>query len=173
MRRAAAARLTAMVSACALLWGAAAGAGESGRIELTDEFLVLKVRGPLAEVLAALETAIARRNYFFTGTNNVDDNLRQRAAHLGGSFAFEHYKVVSFCNLTLANEALAVEPYVGAFMPCRLAVFAPKGSHQITIVTVRPTYLSRSFKSSEFRQLATRVEADVVAILEMVAADLP
>lgn len=146
-------------------------AGESRGVELTEEFFVLRVKGPLPEVLAALEAAIARRNYFVAGTNHLDDTLRRRAAELGTRFDFDHYKILSFCNLTLAAEALKAHPYVGAFMPCRLAVFALKGSPAVLIVTMRPTFLSRLFKSPEVQRLASQVEADVLAILGMVAAD--
>jgi uncharacterized protein (DUF302 family) len=152
---------------------AAAWAGERPRLERTEELLVLTVRGPLDDVLAAVETALARANYPLASTNHLDDTLRRRAADLGGRFDFDHYKIVSFCNLTLADEALRADPAVGAFMPCRLVLFARKGSPEVVLVTMRPTFLARVFRSPEMRQLALRVEADVTAILEMVAADLP
>ena len=157
--------------ALALLVPAIAAAGERPRIERTEDLFVLRVRSPLPEVLAAVETAIARQNYFVAGTNHIDDTLRRRAADLGGSFEFDHYKILSFCSLTLANEALRADPAVGVFMPCRLVLFARKGSPEVTILTMRPTFLSRVFRSSAVERLASRVEADVVAILEMVAAD--
>jgi uncharacterized protein (DUF302 family) len=144
---------------------------ERPKVEQTAELFVVRVKGPFSEVLVALEAAIARHNYFLAGTNNLDDTLRRRAADLGGPFDFDHYKILSFCNLTLADEALKAHPYVGAFMPCRLAVFVPRGSPNVIIVTMRPTFLARVFKSSEIQRLASRVEADVLAILEMVAAD--
>jgi uncharacterized protein (DUF302 family) len=154
-----------------LLASGSAQAGERREIERTEEFFVVKVKAPLPEVLTALEAAIARRNYFVAGTNHLDDTLRRRAAELGTRFDFDHYKVLSFCNLTLADEALRAHPYVGAFMPCRVAVFAQKGSPDVIIVTMRPTFLSRLFRSPEVERLARRVEADVLAILEMVAKD--
>lgn len=143
-----------------------------GGVEQTGEFFVVRLKAPLSEVLTALEVAIARRNYFLAGTNNLDDTLRRRAADLGTSFGFEHYKILSFCNLTLADEALRVHPYVGAFMPCRLAVFAKTGSPDVVIVTMRPTFLAKIFKSQEMERLAQAVEADVLEILRMVVADL-
>lgn len=165
--------LTVLVPALLL---AAAGNGEPAErrgIERTEEFLVLRVKAPFQEVLAALEAAVARRNYFVVGINHLDNTLRRRAADLGTSFDYDHYKIVSFCSLTLADEALRAEPAVGAFMPCRLALYVRKGSPEVVIVTMRPTFLARVFRSSDVERLATRVEADVVAILEMVAADLP
>ena len=163
----------ALLPALLVLAPGSGQAGEGGNIERTEELLVLRVKGPIQDVLTALQTAIARRNYFLAGTNHLDDALRRRAADLGRSFDFDHYKILSFCNLTLADEALGADPAVGAFMPCRLVLFSSKGSPEVVILTMRPTFLARVFRSTEVQRLATRVEADVVAILEMVAADLP
>jgi uncharacterized protein (DUF302 family) len=150
---------------------AGAQAGEGSRVERTESLLVVRVREPFEEVLRLLEAAIARRNYFVAGTNHLDDTLRRRAAELGGGFPFDHYKIVSFCSLSLAQEALETHPYMGAFMPCRLAVFVARGSAEVTIVSVRPTFLSRALGAPEVARLATRVEEDVLEILEMVAGD--
>jgi len=163
--------LTVLVPALLL---AAAGNGEPAErrgIERTEEFLVLRVKAPFQEVLATLEAAVARRNYFLVGTNHLDDTLRRRAADLGTSFDYDHYKIVSFCSLTLADEALRAEPAVGAFMPCRLALYVRKGSPEVVIVTLRPTFLARVFKSKEMTRLAEVVENDLLEILRMVAAE--
>lgn len=164
----------AMVALLPALLLVARGSGEAGErrsVERTEGLLVLTVKGPIQEALTALQTAIARRNYFVAGINHLDDTLRRRAADLGKPFDFDHYKILSFCSLTLADEALRAHPYVGAFMPCRVAVFAQKGSPDVIIVTMRPTFLSRLFRSPEVERLARQVEADVLAILEMVATD--
>lgn len=172
-RRGSALAAVALLPALLLLARGSGEAGERGSVERTEELLVLTVKGPIQEVLTTLQAAIARRNYFVAGINHLDDTLRRRAADLGRSFDFDHYKILSFCNLTLADEALAADPAVGAFMPCRLVLYSRKGSPEVVILTMRPTFLARVFRSTEVQRLATRVEADVVAILEMVAADLP
>lgn len=166
----------AMVALLPALLLVARGSGEAGErrsVERTEGLLVLTVKGPIQEVLTALQTAIARRNYFVAGINHLDDTLRRRAADLGKPFDFDHYKILSFCNLTLADEGLRADPNLGAFMPCRLAVFVRKGRAEVTIVAMRPTFVSRALQTPEVQRLAAQVEADVVAILEMVAADLP
>lgn len=151
--------------------GTVAGSGPPGRVERTEEFLVLRVKGPFEEVLASLEEAIKRQNYFIAGQNNLDDTLRMRAAQMGTSFGFQHYKVLSFCNLTLADEALRAHPFIGAFMPCRMAIYVPKGSPEVVIVTMRPAFLSKLFKSDKVDRLANQVEADIRAILRAVAEE--
>lgn len=153
----------------ALLLGGGSRAGERSGVERSEVFLTLRVRAPFDEVLADVQAAVARRNWAMASINNLDDTLRGRAADRGRTFDFDHYKIVSFCNLTLADEVLRTEPYVGAFMPCRLAMFVRKGSGEVVLVTVRPTFLARLFPSPEIRRLAELVEGDILAILEMVA----
>jgi uncharacterized protein (DUF302 family) len=118
--------------------------------------------------MTALEQAIQRLNYSIGRVNDLDDALRRRASELGGSFEFDRYKILSFCNLTMAAEALAADPRVGALMPCRLAVFAPRGSSQVVVVTPRPTFLLGPSPPEALRRLAAQVEADVLEILDMV-----
>jgi uncharacterized protein (DUF302 family) len=151
--------------------GAEAGSGSPAQVERTEAFFVLRVKGPFEEVLTSLEEAIKRQNYFIAGHNNLDDTFRTRAAQLGTSFEYAHYKILSFCNLTLGEEALRAHPFVGAFMPCRMAIYVPKGSPEVVIVTMRPTFISRIFKSQEVERLASQVEADILEILKAVAEE--
>lgn len=148
--------------------GASAVAEPRGRLETAEALFVLRVPAPFADVLGALEAAVQRRNYALGRTNDLDDALRARARVVGAPFDFEHYKVVSFCNLTLAAEALAADPHVGALMPCRLAVYVRPGSAEVVVVAMRPTYLLGAWAPEALRRLAARVEADLLAILDMV-----
>lgn len=157
--------------AVVLLVASVPAAAAGPRVEQTEELLVLRVTGSLEDVLGALKTAVERRNYVLSPINDLDDALRRRAGDLGQPFGFAHYKILSFCNLTFADEALRVAPHLGALMPCRAAVYALKGSREVVIVTVRPSFLAKVFRSPELGPLAARVEADVLAIFEMIAGD--
>lgn len=148
-----------------------AGDVGSPRVEQTEALFIVRVRQPFDEVLVTLEEAIQRQNYFVASRNDLDDNLRARARVLGTTFHYEHYKVLSFCNLTLADEALRAHPFVGAFMPCRVAVFVAPGSPDVVLVTVRPTFLARIFASERMEVLARQVEHDVAEILRAVAGE--
>ncbi|MBI1963134.1 MAG: DUF302 domain-containing protein [Candidatus Rokubacteria bacterium] len=167
-------RRTARPLAAAALLLAAAGAAAAEparRIERTDEFLVLRLRAPHAEVLEALRGAIARRNYVAGGTSDLGDALARRARTLGEPAEFDRYQVLSFCNLGFAAEALRVDPRAGALMPCRIAVFVVKGSAEVVVVALRPLYLARIVPAPEFARLAAQVEADLMAVLEEVAGE--
>ena len=123
-----------LLAALALAGSADAG-GEVSELERTPHFLVVRVSGPFDEVMLLLQEAIKRRNYGITSINNLDDTLSRRAAETGGTGSpYQHYKVIGFCNLTLADDALRRHPYVGAFLPCRAAVYQSAGERSTTIV---------------------------------------
>lgn len=154
-----------------LLSGGGVAAAESPKLEQTEDLLILKVPGKFDEVMEWLKDAIRGRNYFLTGITNVDEGMSKRAELMKVPFDFAHYKVVGYCTLTIGVQALQQDPNIGAFMPCRFAVYQPKNQEIVTIVSLRPTYMSRVFKSPEVHRLAQLVEADTIQILKAVAGN--
>ena len=153
------------------LAGSADGGGEVSELERTPHFLVVRVSGPFDEVMLLLQEAIKRRNYGITSINNLDDTLSRRAAETGGTGSpYQHYKVIGFCNLTLADDALRRHPYVGAFLPCRAAVYQSAGERSTTIVAVRPTVLVPALHGAGLEAVMAQAEIDLVGILTDVSA---
>lgn len=148
----------------------AGGQSGPGLVETTEDIFIVKVQGDFEEVLGLLEDAIKQQNYFIAGYTEIDVGLKKRAKLTGKPFGFAHYKIVNFCNLTLGDRALRANPHIGAFMPCRLAVYAYPNSKEVFVVSMRPTYMARIFRSKEVEALARDVEADVLEILEFVAS---
>ena len=142
----------------------------TARVERTPQLFIVRVPGAFDDVLATLLEEIKRRNYVVTGTNHLDDTLARRAAELGGEpLAYERYKIVGFCNLTLAAEALRVSPYVGALMPCRAVVFKTPGSGETIIAAVRPSFARIPGSEDALERIIQQAEADIVQILNAVA----
>lgn len=154
-----------------LLSAAGVSAAEAPKVEQTEDLLILKVPGKFEEVLDWLKDAIRARNYFLTGITNVDEGMSKRAELMKVPFDFAHYKVIGYCALTIGVQALQQDPNIGAFMPCRFAVYQPKNQEAVTIVSLRPTYMSRVFRNLEVQRLAQQVEADTIAILKAVAGN--
>jgi uncharacterized protein (DUF302 family) len=146
-------------------------AAEPPRLEQTEDLLILKIPGKFDEVMEWLKDAIRGRNYFLTGVTHVDEGMSKRAELMKVPFDFAHYKVVGYCTLTIGVQALQQDPHIGAFMPCRFAVYQPKNQDLVTIVSLRPTYMSRVFRSAEVRRLAQLVETDTIQILKAVAGN--
>jgi uncharacterized protein (DUF302 family) len=140
-------------------------------VEQTPQLFILRLSGSFDDVMTSLQEAIKRRNYVVTGVNNLDDTLARRSRDVGGPpLPWTRYKVVGFCNLTLADEALRHDPSVGAFMPCRAVVYEEPGTREITIIAFRPSFVGQGF-GERMAGLMRQVEADILAILAEVAAD--
>jgi uncharacterized protein (DUF302 family) len=163
-----AARVAVLLAALVVLAGPSRGAaGGPDPVERTAEFFVARVPGPFDDALAALQEAVRRLNYTVTGVNDLDDTLAQRAADVGGPpLPYKRYKIVGFCNLTFADEAIRVSPHVAAFMPCRAVLYREPGASRTTIVMFRPSFLAAGLGDAGLVALMRRVEADMLAILQ-------
>lgn len=151
--------------------GDMASAQPRGRVAETPALFIVRVPGEFDEVMTLLREAIQRRNYVVTGINELDETLERRAADVGAPpLAYERYKVVGFCNLTLADAAVRANPHVGAFLPCRAAVYRERGARETTIVAFRPSFLAAALGEG-IQRVMRQVEADLLAILVEVAAD--
>ena len=144
----------------------------AARIEQTAALFILRVPLDPADALTALVEAIKRRNYFVVSVNPLDQTLSRRAAGVGAApLLYEEYKVVSFCNLTLADEAIRLNPLIGALMPCRAVVFRVRGARETTIATFRPSFFSAHFEAGGMKRVVAQVEADILEILKGVAGE--
>jgi uncharacterized protein (DUF302 family) len=172
MRRAGSRVFGFLVVLAALLGPASAARPQAaGRVEQTPHLFIVRSRGSFDDVLTTLQEAIKRRNYVVTSINDLDDTLRRRGADVGGpSFDYERYKVVGFCNLTLADEAIRVNPHVGAFLPCRAVVYRERGARETTVVALRPHFLAPAL-GAPMERVMRQAEADILAILAEVAAE--
>lgn len=155
--------------ALALIVAPPAGWAQSGRLEKTEHFYIVRTTESFEDAILSLTEAIQRRNYVVTGINSLDETLQSRRDAIGGpAFEYERYKVIGFCNLSLADEAIRVSPRIGAFMPCRVLVYRQAG--ETVIVTFRPAFLAAAF-GADMAPLVQRADEDILAILEAVAGD--
>lgn len=72
--------------------------------------------------------------------------------------------IVYFCNISLLNQALAVDPRVGMFLPCRITILEQNG--KVRVMSVNPNVLSRLFNNSELNRLCEQMTQSYTAILE-------
>jgi len=74
--------------------------------------------------------------------------------------------IVYFCNFGLLNRALAIDPRVGLFLPCRLTLV--RENDKVTIYAMNPEAVSGSFNNEELNQLCTQMRVTYEEILEEV-----
>jgi cytochrome c oxidase cbb3-type subunit 3 len=72
--------------------------------------------------------------------------------------------IVYFCNFNLLYDALAVDPRVGLFLPCRVTAVEKNG--QVNVYAVNPKKLSRLFNNFELDKLCTEMHDTYVSIIE-------
>ena len=75
-----------------------------------------------------------------------------------------HQVIVYFCNISFLNQALAIDPRIGMFLPCRISIVEHDG--KVQVMSVNPKVLSRLFNNVELDTLCDRLYNGYVAILE-------
>ena len=72
--------------------------------------------------------------------------------------------IIYFCNFGLLNQALATDPRVGLFLPCRITVVERDG--KVRMLAVNPKRLSRIFNNAELNEMCDQVTKMYTAIME-------
>jgi len=72
--------------------------------------------------------------------------------------------IVYFCNVSLLNQVLAIDPRVGMFLPCRITILEQDG--KVKVMSVNPKVLSSLFNNSELNRLCDQMSQSYTAIME-------
>jgi uncharacterized protein (DUF302 family) len=107
------------------------------------------------DVVFDLEFAITQRNLRITARNDIGGAIRAR-----GFKDFPQAMIVHFCSITLAREALEIQPLFITHMPCRAAVY-DHGDR----VTVSTTRLPEDWDDPRANAFARRTNATLQEIL--------
>ena len=75
--------------------------------------------------------------------------------------------VLHFCNFNVLFKALAIDPRVGMFLPCRITVIEHEDTVQM--MTINPMSLSRLFNNDELDEACKEMTEVYTNILEEVA----
>ncbi|TCS72750.1 cytochrome c oxidase cbb3-type subunit 3 [Sulfuritortus calidifontis] len=72
--------------------------------------------------------------------------------------------IVYFCNISFLNQALAIDPRIGMFLPCRISIVEHQG--KVKVMSINPKVLSRLFNNAELDALCERLSGSYAAIIE-------
>jgi len=75
-----------------------------------------------------------------------------------------HQTIIYFCNFNFLYKALAIDPRVGLFLPCRITVVENKG--KVQVMSINPNRLSRLFNNDELNKACTDMHEMYTSILE-------
>ena len=72
--------------------------------------------------------------------------------------------MIYFCNFNFLNKALAIDPRVGMFLPCRVTVV--KSGDKVNIMAINPLKLSPLFNNSELNDACREMYEVYTELLE-------
>ncbi len=128
--------------------------------ESDEELMVIMMDSPygLDETVENLKQAITDQNFTLIRTDYLEHGLVAEGK--------ENKKqvVLHFCNFGFLFEALAIDPRVGMFLPCRITVIEKNGKVQLT--TINPKRLSELFNNHELDESCRQMHEVYKTLLE-------
>lgn len=73
-------------------------------------------------------------------------------------------KIIYFCNFGFLDQALAIDPRVGLFLPCRITVMERDG--KVLLMSINPRVLSRHFNNARLDRLCDQMVLTYESIME-------
>jgi len=112
----------------------------------------------LEETIANLKDAIVSQNYILIREDHLEHGLVKEGEENPSEI------ILHFCNFKFLYEALAVDPRVGMFLPCRVTVTEVDG--KVMVTAINPMYLSRLFNNDELNEYCEKMHEVYTTILE-------
>ena len=116
-------------------------------------------RYSLQQTVANLKQAIKGSNFRLIKEQYLEDGLRPAAQQR------QDQVVLFFCNFDFANQALALDPRVGLFLPCRVTVLRT-AEGGIKVMAMNPKFMSRIYNNRELDEACDQMHDTYTEILE-------
>lgn len=128
--------------------------------EDTAEKAVLSVESPytLEETIENLKESIISQNFQLIRTDYLEHGL------VAEGDENKQQVILHFCNFKFLYDALAIDPRVGMFLPCRVTVVEREG--KVQVMTMNPLYLSHLFNNDELDEACRKMHAIYREIIE-------
>ena len=124
------------------------------------ESAIIKVDSPygLEETLANVKDAIMGKNFKLIRVQELNKGLVKPGK--------ENKKqiIVYFCNFNFLNKALAIDPRIGMFLPCRVTIVEQNG--KVSILTTNPLKLAGIFNNHELSEACKEMHTIYTELLE-------
>ncbi len=112
----------------------------------------------LTTTVENVKKAISTHNFFHGRVQPLEYGLT------ASERANPRQTIVYFCNISFLNQALASDPRVGMFLPCRITVVEHQG--KVRLMSVNPEVLSAWFNNSELNDLCKEMQNTYISIME-------
>ncbi len=134
---------------------------ESGyRKPVTEESTVIEAESSysLEETVENLKDALVSQNFILIRTDTLEHGLVPEGEENPNEI------ILHFCNFSFLFDALAVDPRVGMFLPCRITVVERAG--KVMVSAINPLYLSHLFNNAELDEYCHKMHDLYSAIIE-------
>lgn len=112
----------------------------------------------LKETVAIIKRAVVGKNFRIIREQYLNQGLVKKGK--------ENKKqvMIYFCNFDFLNRALAIDPRVGLFLPCRITIIEEKG--KVTVMSTNPSYMSSFFNNEKLDKLCDELHQLYADIIE-------
>ena len=130
--------------------------------EIIDSVIVVDSPYSLEETVESLQQEITNQNFKLIRTDYLEHGFVEEGKE------DKKQVVLHFCNFNFLFKALAIDPRVGMFLPCRITVIEYEG--KVQMMTINPMSLSRLFNNDELDEACEEMTETYESILEEVAS---
>ncbi|MDH5600087.1 MAG: c-type cytochrome [Gammaproteobacteria bacterium] len=112
----------------------------------------------LEETVANIKKAVEGKNFRIIRQQYLNEGLVEAGK--------ENKKqvIIYFCNFSFLYRALAIDPRVGLFLPCRITAIEENG--KVTVTSTNPLYMSRFFNNKNLDRLCEEMHEVYAEIVE-------
>lgn len=124
------------------------------------ESAIIEVESPysLEETVQNVKDVIIGKNFRFIRQQYLD------TGYVPPGKEDKRQVILYFCNFNFLNKALAIDPRVGMFLPCRVTVVEQGG--KVKVMAINPMRLSRIFNNVELNEACHEMRDTYREILE-------
>jgi len=131
---------------------------EQTPLEAKQATLTFESSYDMKTTISNLKDAAIGNNFIIIREQTLDEGL----VEAGKENPKQH--IIYFCNFGFLNQALAIDPRVGLFLPCRVTVVEKDG--KVMVYALNPSRLSPLFNNTELNKLCHEMNATYVSIIE-------
>lgn len=126
--------------------------------EIIPEVLVAESPYTYEETVAAVQKAVIGANFRMIRVQPFEEGFVEAKKE------DPRKTILYFCNFGMLNEAMAIDPRVGLFLPCRVTVVEQAG--KVKLLTINPHAVSVKFNNRELDRICDQMTQMYKSILE-------
>ena len=159
--------LVSLVLALMLMLGAGTAAYAADNPALWKH----QVKGDFNAVLASLKAGLEAKQFQITAEENMSKGLENNKKTFGeakwNTIGFQNITVVHFCSMVFNHEVYNLNMDWAILCPFKAVVYNMKAKpDQITILTIRPTYLMAQDPHKKGKEVGKKIEDRIVTAIK-------